>query len=552
MSASRFFLATATSALLLAACGGGGGSSTPQSFAPPTPAPTPTPPVTQTPAVPDFVANQFPESSTLKNLCETVRTAPDLDGNPRPDEQGELLHELFWLRSWMNETYLYYDQVTDQNPNGFDNVVTYFDELLTTQTTATNAPVDRFSFTQDTDDFEARSSGAPTFGFGASFARIRTNQLPRDWRVAFTQEGSPAETAGFTRGAQIISVDGADFLNGTSSAEIDTINAGLFPTAVGESTVFGIRRPDGTEEEITVESTSIAIEPVNEVQILDAGSRKVGYIHYHTFSPQTGEAQLFDAFTQLSDANVDDLVLDFRYNGGGLLFLAAQIGYMTAGPNSTNQTFYLQEFNAKSPGVNPVTGASVSPIPFVDETVGFSLTAGQALPSLDLPRVFVLTTARSCSASEAVMNGLLGIGVEVVQVGTRTCGKSTGQFPVENCGTTFAPLHFRGVNAQGFGDFDGGFAPTEMTGDAGPVIPGCTVDDDFSNPLGDANEAMLSAALTYAETGSCLATAATTVAVAQKTQAFAAQLDDPLSALPAVQAMDREIGALDLLDPRSE
>jgi len=489
---------TASAAIsLLAGCSGGGSSSNSTTVTPPSS------------TVPNFVANQYPASSSLKSICATVRTDTDLDGNPRGDQQGELLHELFWIRSWMDETYLYYDQVTDRDPNGFTDRGAYFDERLTTATTATGNLVDRFSFIQSTEDFEANSSGAPTFGYGAEFARLQTNTLPRDWRVAFTQDGSNAETAGFTRGARILTIDGVDFLNATSTADIDVIVEGLFPSAVGDDHVFGVRLPDGTETEITITSQSIAVNPVNDVRILQNGDESVGYIHYHTFSPVTGEAQLLDAFTQLSNAGVDDLILDFRYNGGGLLALAAQIGYMAAGPISVNQTFYLQEFNSRSPNTNPVSGGTVQPIPFIPETIGFSVDAGQALPSLDLPRVFVLTTGQSCSASEGVMNGLLGIGIEVIQIGTRTCGKATGQIPVENCGITYVPLHFRGVNAAGFGDFDDGFAPGQMTGSSGPVIAGCEVNDDFSSPLGDTSEAMISAALTYASTGSCPAAAVT-------------------------------------------
>jgi len=531
--ALKTILTASVAATLLAACGGGGGNdSTSVNVAQP---------ISGSVDIPDFVANQFPPSSSLRSVCETVRTDTDLNGNPRGDQQGELLHELFWLRSWMNETYLYFDQVTDSDPNGFTDRAAYFDERLTTTTTATGRLVDRFSFLQSTEDFEATSSGAPTFGYGAEFARFQTNVLPRDWRVAFTQAGSNAETAGFTRGARILTIDGVDFLNGTSDAELDVIIEGLFPSAVGDDHVFGVRFPDGTETEITVTSEAITIEPVNDVRVLQNGEDSVGYIHYHTFSPRTGEAQLLEAFTQLSNAGVDDLVLDFRYNGGGLLALAAQIGFMTAGPVSENRTFYLQEFNSRNPSVNPITGARVEPIPFIPETIGFSVDAGQDLPSLDLPRVFVLTTEQSCSASEGVMNGLLGIGVEVIQIGTRTCGKATGQFPFENCGTTYLPLHFRGVNAAGFGDFDDGFAPGQMTGSSGPIIAGCAVNDDFSAPLGDPNEAMLSTALTYASTGNCPVAAA---AAASKdangpllSQNVSISLADPLMDDPRIKAI---------------
>ncbi len=532
-------LALTASSLALISCGGGSSSS-------PSPISAITPPTSSSPSVPNFVANQFPASANLKNLCQVVRTDRDLNGDRRPDLQGEFLHELFWLRSWMNETYLYFDQVTDRDPNGFTDVEAYFDELIV------DPPTDRFSFLQSTEDFETRSSGAPTFGYGASFA-VLSNDLPRDWRVSFTQSGSPAETGGLTRGARILEIDGEDFLNANSQTAVDRIVAGLFPTSVGESHTFKLRYPDGTEADITIDSTSLAIDPVNKVDIIERDDEKIGYLHFNSFGPRTGERQLVEAFERFSTEEIDELVLDLRYNGGGLLFLAAQLGYMIAGTQSGNQVFYSQEFNSRDPGRNPLSGERVSPINFQTETIGFTddVTPGQALPTVSLNRVFVLTTGRSCSASEAIINGLIGIGVDAIQIGTRTCGKATGQIPTENCGTTFLPLHFRGVNANGFGDYDGGFAPGEMTGSAGPVILGCSVNDDFSSPLGDTNEAQFAAALNFAETGSCSssddANAKTQIAANQKAnQSFTFTETDKLMEHPRMKSFDIEFGQLDL------
>ena len=534
-------VAVTLAASALVACGGGGGSS-PSTVTAVAPPPPPPPPVSQAPAVPNFVANQFTPSDQLKDYCQVVRTDTDLNGNQRPDQQGELSHELFWLRSWMNETYLFFDEVADRDPNDFTNVEAYFDDLIV------SPPTDRFSFLQATEDFEDSSSGAPTFGYGASFA-VLSNSLPRDWRVSFTQDGSPAQTGGLTRGARILSIDGADFVNGNSQAEVDTIVAGLFPTAVGESHTFELRYPDGTEDEITIESTSLTIEPVNVVDVIQQGNRNIGYLHFNSFGPRTGEAQLIDAFETFENAQIDDLVLDLRYNGGGLLFLSAQLGYMIAGTQSANRVFYAQEFNSRDPGRNPLSGQQVSPIDFQTQTLGFTddVTPGQPLPTVNLNRVFILTTDRSCSASEAVLNALIGIGVEAIQIGTRTCGKATGQIPTDNCGITFVPLHFRGVNANGFGDYDGGFAPGQMTGAAGPVITGCPVNDDLSNPLGDPNEAQFAAALIFAETGTCNTSAsAKTEVVSNKTTTFTEA--DKLFEHPRMKSFDVEFGQLDYLE----
>ena len=101
-------LICSSACLAITACGGGGGSSSNNSGVISSP-----PPSSNSPAIPNFVANSFPPSSQLKSVCETVRTDTDLDGNPRDDTQGQLIHELFWLRSFMDETYLFFDQVTD-------------------------------------------------------------------------------------------------------------------------------------------------------------------------------------------------------------------------------------------------------------------------------------------------------------------------------------------------------------------------------------------------------------------------------------------------------
>ena len=90
------------------------------------------------------------------------------------------------------------------------------------------------------------------------------------------------------------------------------------------------------------------------------------------------------------------------------------------------------------------------------------------------------------------MNGLRGIDVEVIQIGSTTCGKPYGFYAQENCGTTYFTTQFRGVNAKGYGDYSDGFSPSNLAEDEGEPVPGCAVDDDFSQPLGNENEAMLS------------------------------------------------------------
>ena len=115
----------------------------------------------------------------------------------------------------------------------------------------------------------------------------------------------------------------------------------------------------------------------------------------------------------------------------------------------------------------------------------------------------MLTGPGTCSASESIINSLRGVGVEVIQIGSTTCGKPYGFFATDNCGTTYFTIQFRGENDIGFGDYTDGFSPLNAVANIGTSIPGCSVGDDFTVALGDPAELRLAAALDYAETGNC-------------------------------------------------
>jgi hypothetical protein len=214
---------------------------------------------------------------------------------------------------------------------------------------------------------------------------------------------------------------------------------------------------------------------------------------------------------------------------------------MIAGPGPTaGQAFYNQQFNTKNPSTNPVTGQPLTPQGFHTQAQGFSVTSGQALPTLNLTRVFVLTGPSTCSASEAVVNGLQGVNVQVIQIGTTTCGKPYGFYPQDNCGTTYFSIEFRGVNAQGFGSYADGFSPSNSNAAAaGATLPGCQVADDFTHALGDPAEARLAAALNYTSNAMCPVSSGTPGGTSKHTQRPLSATDGRLVRPPA-----REIAIL--------
>jgi carboxyl-terminal processing protease len=488
---TRPLIALLPVAAILSSCGGGGGS------APGTPPPPPT----------SWVQGQFAPESTFAAMCVTPRTGTD-PGTQKayPDVQGTLLDELNWLRSWNNDLYLWFDEVTDQNPASFATDAAYFDVLKTTQTTASGKPKDRFHFTYPTSTWEQLSQSGVQAGYGANFAVIAATP-PRDVVVSYTEPGSTAAAApaSLARGAKLLAIDGVDLINATDQASVDILNAGLSPQTVGESHTFSVLDfGAATPRTITMVSANITTTPVQNVHTITApNGNLVGYMLFNDHVA-TAEGELVAAFSQLQSAGVHDLVLDIRYNGGGFLDIASEVAYMIAGPSrTTGQTFELSQFNSKHPSVNPVTGAPLAPVAFHATTQGFSTTAGQALPTLNLARVFVLTTASTCSASESIINSLRGVNVQVIEVGSTTCGKPYGFYPADNCGVTYFSIQFQGINAQGFGNYPDGFTPQNTIATEGVLLPGCSVADDFGHALGDSAEGLLASALSYQSSGTC-------------------------------------------------
>ena len=449
---------------VLSACGGGGGGSS--DSAPVVPPVAPTGPTA-------LVA-----SSTVANRCEAPRSGSSID------KPGTLLDEQTWVRSWIDETYLWYREVpTTYLPQSFATAKAYFDVLKTTATTASGKPKDQFHFTYTTAEWEASLNGVE-LGYGMLLALTRTTP-PRKAVVTIVEPGSPAALAGLRRGDALQTVDGVDFVNAPDAASVKIVNDGLFPQAQGTHTL-GFSR-NGAPISASLQAVDVSTSSVQNERIIDTPTGKVGYLTFNTHN-NVAERQLVETMGRFQAAGISDLVLDVRYNGGGYLDVASELAYMSAGPQvTTGKTFEQMLSNAKT--------RPAAPVPFHAQSLGFAgpnpLPKGTPLPSLGLKRVTLLTTGNTCSASEAIINGLRGVDVQVNLIGGTTCGKPYGFYPTPNCGTTYFAVQFHGVNAKGFGDFADGMAPT------------CDVADDYQNPLGDPAEGMLAAALRYRSSGSC-------------------------------------------------
>ena len=522
MTSMRVFWIAVTM-LLVSACGGGGGGSSSQQV-----------PFSQggtsggsggsgsgssgggsSNSGPEWVKGEFGDwTQDYIAQCENPRTSSEYD-----DTQGSTALEKFWIRDYSFDTYLWYDEITDLDPNSDEEALDaelrdkgvsesrledwietrkYFELMKTFELTAAGNPRDRFHFTYDTEEWEQLTQSGISAGYGMEFYRVRSSP-PRQWLIAYTEPNTPASDGGVVRGLEVSAIDGVDFRDGS---DVATLNAGLFPAELGEVHTFTFRDP-ATDETFSVdlESQEIASTPVQSANVFERDGANIGYVLFNDHI-RTAESLLIDEMTAFRDANISELVLDLRYNGGGFLDIARMVASMIAGEEAVGQTFSELQFNDKYPTVNPITGRALSPSLFANTAPGFEVSSNTPLPMLNLDRVVVISGSGTCSASEAIINGLRGVGVDVVLIGDTTCGKPYGFYGIDNCSTTYFTVQFKGVNALGFGDYTDGFSPSGAVFQ-GEEIEGCAVEDDLTRQLGDPLEGRLAAALAYLDTGSC-------------------------------------------------
>ncbi|MFN3304642.1 MAG: S41 family peptidase [Roseateles sp.] len=418
-----------------------------------------------------------------------------------------------WLRAYFDEAYLWRDEVPRVDPgaaaysgsDAYAAMDAYFEALKSPQTTDSGARRDRFSFTYPTAEWKALSENATEAGYGIEWNSASPTP-PRRLRIAYVEPGSPAANAGLLRGDELVSVDGTD-ADTPTAAGVDALNAGLYPSAAGASHAFVFRR-NGVELSRTLSSATLTRNPVPQAKVLTlANGARAGYLLFNDHN-LPAEQLLINAMRDFRAQGVSELVLDLRYNGGGYLFIASELATMIAGTTRTaGQAFETLRYNSRRSSENETT-------PFFAESciaVNGRCSNVQPLPTLNLNRVYVLAQRGTCSASESIINGLRGVNVEVVLIGGQTCGKPYGFTAKDNCGISYFPIEFAGVNAKGFGDYADGFVPG--SGPSARFVPGCTVSDDFSRPLGDTQEGMLAVALGHAVTGQCPAGMAPTASV---------------------------------------
>jgi len=329
--------------------------------------------------------------------------------------------------------------------------------------------LDRWSFVADYDEFMDEMEG--TFvGHGIRIGLGVDNKA----RIAMIYKHAPLYAQGVRRGWIIKSVNGYDLSAIMLANDGAAYNTALGPSTAGVINNFVFVEPGGTEVPITSTKSSFTVNTVimyDTIHLDAAGTKVAGHLVLESFILPT-EDELKTAFAYFKAHNVTDLILDLRYNTGGILNVATSLASYIAGNSLAGTTFATLKYNRKWQSAN-VT------YPLVNTASPLSLS-----------RMVVITTRLTASASEAVMNGLAP-HINVVSVGDTTHGKPVGMngWP---CGQKyfFWPITFKLVNSEDQGEYFDGIYPNQLS------------TDDISHDFDDRNEKCLKEAILYLQTGS--------------------------------------------------
>ncbi|MEM6857974.1 MAG: S41 family peptidase [Pseudomonadota bacterium] len=458
MSLGRTALST-TLAFALVACGGDD-SSAPPIIAGPSPTPTPTP------------------TTAACTAAEQIDFADAV----------------------LNEWYLFPDLLDNTvNAADFNDVQDFLDARVAP---ARAANFDQgFTFATSIEEENALISSGSSAGFGIRLSYDTVND--RVFLVEAFENGN-GFGAGMDRGTELLGIA----VPGEAEQSVSSLMASGGPQAVinalgpsdpGVTRTLRFAQLGGNVITADVTKSDFSLDPISDrygALILNDGGKQVAYLNLRTFIVGTSDQQLVDAFTEFSNAGITEFILDFRYNGGGLVRIAELMGDLMRGAN-TGSVFSETRLRESKSNENETRL-------FLDTTQFFNASTNsfgspQSIPSVAPIKIAMIGTRSTASASELVTNSMIPYVASdsIALIGGDTSGKPVGQFgfDLDRCDLRIRSVTFETVNADGNGRYFNGLAE---------VMPNtCRADDDIFTPLGDPSEGSIEVALDFLAGRTC-------------------------------------------------
>ncbi|NJB37923.1 S41 family peptidase [Croceivirga sp. JEA036] len=369
----------------------------------------------------------------------------------------------------MNLWYFWQQDVNDLADDRFSSEEEYQDYLAQTSDPELfykNLQVeeDRFSFSNPNYKTLVNNLSGISKSNGLEFGLVRYPEGSNIFGyVRYIVPNSDASNKDIVRGDIFNRVDGQQLTDANYTELLfgsnDTYTLGLATFNEGEITEL--------EEEVSLTKfEGLAENPVLIAKTLDVQGTKIAYLMYNGFTNEY-DKELNNAFAEFKANGATELVLDFRYNPGGSVNSSRLLASMVYGTN-TSDLYIKQRWNDK-------IQAQFDPADVEDYFAAD--VDGTALNTLNLSKAYVITSARTASASELLINGLNPY-IEMIKVGDTTRGKNEfsitmvddpdnsyiyrssreGNINPDNS-WAIQPLVGRNENADGFSDYTAGIAP---------------------------------------------------------------------------------------------
>ncbi len=339
----------------------------------------------------------------------------------------------------MTDIYYWYDQVPRNiyAPN-VKTIFEYFDTLLVHQ--------DRWSWMMTGEQYLSSETGVVK-SYGISLGQPVDYFDDYSVRVRYVHPNSPMDNKGVKRGFKLT------HLNGVSVTSL--ISDGTFNSVYArENNNFTFLDLENKEVSYDISAQVINTRSYLKKLVITPEdypglSHSVGYFNYLSFKAQMLD-DISDAIQMFKDANIKELILDLRYNGGGDSRATSLLANLIAKESADGKILAKRSHNNKYKSL---------------DADGQTIIERDASKSLSLDRIYILTTRGSASASEVILNGLKPL-MNVVQVGSTTYGKPNGMYVMaypegnyDNPSYVFLPTSFFTVNSEGYGDYANGLVP---------------------------------------------------------------------------------------------
>ncbi len=403
-------------------------------------------------------------------------------GGGTPIAGCSLVERQNWAFAQLNEWYLFPETLpASLNPAPYATVDAYIDALTAT---ARGQRRDRFfTYLTSIAQENAFNSSGSSAGIGI---RLSTDATTKKAFVSEAFEGAPGLAAGLDRGTEILAIGDTPTTLRTvtdiiTADGVGGVTSALGPTTAGVTRTLRIAITGGTRN-VTVTKADYSLTPISSRYgsvIINDGGKRVGYLNLRTFI-SSADGQLRTAFNSFRAAGITEFIIDFRYNGGGLLSTADLMGDLLGGNRSTFDIFDQVTYRPEKSSRNTIKrfspqAESVSPVKIA----------------------FIGTTA-TASASELVINGLVPyLGTNVALIGTNTFGKPVGQIALDKpaCDDRLRAIAFSIRNSANSDAYYDGLATA--------VRSTCAATDDVTKPLGSAQEASVRQALDFLAGKTC-------------------------------------------------